>query len=129
VNLRVLADRARQLAVLPLAGLVRFPGMRQYDVFYNQGRVLTMAYRPEPWPGRALVWLADEHPAAPGAVEPGLEEDPRPVNGPWATLLRGPAVVRTVAGNHDSVLREPLVSQLAADIRAELTTPEPTRRR
>ncbi|MBL7494810.1 AMP-binding protein [Frankia sp. CNm7] len=109
----VLASRAAQLARLPLTGFVRFAGKVQYDAFYNQGRVVSMVYRPGPWDGRALLWLA-----APDAVDTG----PRPVPAVWAPLLTGGlAVSRTVVGNHDSVLREPLVGELADDIRRQLS--------
>nr|WP_083401962.1 non-ribosomal peptide synthetase [Pseudofrankia saprophytica] len=110
--LRVVADRAGQFARLPLTGVVRFPGMRQYDVFFNQGRILTMTYRPRPWTGRALLWQASNE-----VIDGGL----RPVEGLWAPLLTGQdAVARTVLGNHDNVLREPLIGQLADDIRERL---------
>jgi len=110
--LRVAADRAAQFARLPLTGVVRFPGMRQYDTFFNQGRVLTMTYRPRPWTGRALLWQASSE-----VADGGL----RPVAGLWAPLLTGPdAVARTVLGNHDNVLREPLIGQLADDLRGQL---------
>jgi thioesterase domain-containing protein len=111
-SLKVLADRAAQFARLPLTGIVRFPEMRQYDAFFNQGRVMTMTYRPRPYRGRALLWQAADE-----VSDGGL----RPVGGLWAPLLTGPdAVARTVLGNHDNVLREPLVGQLADDIRDQI---------
>ncbi|MDT3440307.1 MULTISPECIES: AMP-binding protein [unclassified Pseudofrankia] len=103
---RVLLGRARQAAQLPLAGVVQFKGMNQYDVFYNQSRLLTRLYRPRPWNGRALVYTAAASP-------------PRRTEA-WHPLLTGEATFRTVGGDHDTVLREPVVSEVAADIRAVL---------
>ncbi|ABD11773.1 acyl-CoA synthetase (AMP-forming)/AMP-acid ligase II [Frankia casuarinae] len=103
---RVLLGWARQAAQLPLAGVVQFKGMNQYDVFYNQSRVLTRFYRPKPWNGRALVYLA-------AASPPHRTEA-------WRPLLTGETTYRTVGGDHDTVLREPVVSEIAADIRAVL---------
>jgi len=103
---RMLLDRARQAAQLPLAGVVQFKGMNQYDVFYNQSRLLTRLYRPRPWAGRALVYTAAASP-------------PRRAEA-WRPLLTGEATFRTVGGDHDTVLREPVVGEMAADIRAVL---------
>lgn len=116
-GLRVALDRARQLVSLPLAGVVRFQGMAQYDVFFNQGRVLTMTYRPKPYPGRTLVFRAAPTVSA-------QDQELRPVSGPWAQYLTGEAWQRTVVGNHDSILREPLVGQLAEDVRAQIAIVE-----
>jgi thioesterase domain-containing protein len=101
---RVLADRFRQMVQLPLAGLVRFRGLNQYDVFYNQGRILTMAYRPRTYAGRTLVWLADDH----DEIEA------------WRGVLTGPSTIRRIGGDHDTVIREPLVSEVVADLRREI---------
>jgi thioesterase domain-containing protein len=101
---RAALSRARILARLPFAGVVRFNGMRQYDVFYGQSRLLTRLYRPRPWPGRALIWLAK------GRRDGDM----------WSALMPGDATIRLVDGDHDNILREPLVSQLAAEIEAAL---------
>ncbi|MBL7500825.1 non-ribosomal peptide synthetase [Frankia nepalensis] len=110
--LRTMAHRASRIGLVPLTGLVQFPDDRQFRTFYDQGRLVSMTYRPAPWTGRALLWQA-----AAKVSNPEL----RPVSGPWAQLLTGrDAVARTVVGNHDSILREPLVGALADDIRARI---------
>jgi thioesterase domain-containing protein len=103
--LQQLAGRLRQLAQLPFAGVVQYQGMNQYDVFYNLGKVMTMAYRAEPYGGRTLVLLAE------GRTDASS----------WEDVLTGPHTIRHVdRGDHDNLLREPLVAQIAADVEAEL---------
>ncbi|WP_261568265.1 thioesterase domain-containing protein [Frankia gtarii] len=101
---RVVADRLRQLVELPLAGVVRFRGTHRYDVFHNQGRILTMAYRPHTYEGRTVVWLADDH----DEIEA------------WRGVLAGPASIRRIPGDHRTVLRQPLLAEVVADLRADL---------
>ncbi|MCK9897627.1 thioesterase domain-containing protein [Frankia sp. AgB32] len=101
---RVLADRLRQLVELPLAGLVRFRGTHRYETFHNQGRILTMTYRPHTYDGPAAVWLADDH----DEIEA------------WRGVLTGPATIRRIPGDHRVVLREPLLRRIVDDLRSDL---------
>ncbi|THJ75278.1 thioesterase domain-containing protein [Candidatus Frankia alpina] len=101
---RVVADRLRQLAELPLAGVVRFRGTHRYDIFHNQGRILTMAYRPHTYTGRTVVWLADDH----DEIEA------------WRGVLAGPASIRRIPGDHRTVLRQPLLAEVVAGLRVDL---------
>jgi thioesterase domain-containing protein len=79
--------------------------MNQFDVFYNLGKVMTLSHRMEPYEGRTLVLLADGRQDADA----------------WRAVLTGPNVVRQIDGcDHDDMLREPMVSKLAAEIQAEL---------
>ncbi|MDT3445760.1 thioesterase domain-containing protein [Pseudofrankia sp. BMG5.37] len=110
-KLRVMLDRAAQLARLPLTGIVQLPDTWHTDNFLNQSRFLMMAYKPRPYLGRALLWDARD-------TETGL----RPVEGPWGEILTGDAVARTVVGDHNSVLREPLFGRLVDDMRAMLAS-------
>jgi thioesterase domain-containing protein len=104
-QLRVLAGRVRQLVQLPFAGVVQFRGMNQFDVFYNLGKVMTLSHRMEPYDGRTLVLLADGRQDADA----------------WRDVLTGPNAVRQIDGcDHDSMLREPMVAKVAAEIQAEL---------
>lgn len=103
---RVLADRLRQLVELPLAGLVRFRGTHRYETFHNQGRILTMTYRPHTYDGPAVVWLADDH----DEIEA------------WHGVLTGPAAIRRIPGDHRVVLREPLLQRIIDDLRSDLVT-------
>jgi thioesterase domain-containing protein len=101
---RVLAGRLRQLVELPLTGLVRFRGTHRYEAFHNQGRILTMTYRPHTYSGRTAVWLADDHDEIEG----------------WRGVLTGPAAIHRIPGDHRMVLRQPLLTEIAAGLRAEL---------
>ncbi|GAA0811319.1 alpha/beta fold hydrolase [Spirilliplanes yamanashiensis] len=87
---------------LPLAGIVPFDGITQYGVFFEQGHLLTRLHgRVRPWPGRALLFLAEDHPGDPAA---------------WHDVLTGELDVHRVACDHPSVLREPHVEAVAAAI-------------
>ncbi|SNQ48949.1 Thioesterase of type I polyketide synthase or non-ribosomal peptide synthase like protein [Frankia canadensis] len=101
---RVLADRLRQLVELPLTGLVRFRGTHRYEAFHNQGRILTMTYRPHTYAGRTVVWLADDHDEIEG----------------WRGVLTGPAAIHRILADHRTVLRQPLLTEIAGGLRAEL---------
>ncbi|MEV7230846.1 non-ribosomal peptide synthetase [Polymorphospora sp. NPDC051019] len=86
---------------LPLAGVVPFDGITQYGVFFEQGHLLTRRHRVRPWPGRALLFLAADHP------DDGAG---------WTDALTGPVDVHRVACDHPSVLREPHVGTVAARV-------------
>ncbi|MGY1746118.1 alpha/beta fold hydrolase [Blastococcus sp. SYSU D00695] len=96
---RSVVARLRGLAGLAATGVVSRRA-RQYGRFHRQAQVLTARYRPDPWPGRALVLVAD-----------GPEQVSR---ADWGRFLSGEWEVRTVPGDHHSVLRDPHVSSLAA---------------
>jgi amino acid adenylation domain-containing protein len=104
-------------AQLPLAGLVRYPGLVQFDVFFNHGRLLERFYRARPWPGRTLVYRAKDNPDDDGA---------------WSELLPGSHTVHDVACEHFSILREPhvvkIANSIATEIDAVLASPSPSRR-
>jgi thioesterase domain-containing protein/acyl carrier protein len=91
-------------AQLPLAGLVRYPGLVQFDVFFNHGRLLERFYRARPWAGRTLVYRAQDNP-----------DDDRA----WSSLLPD-YEVHDLACEHFSVLREPHVKTIAAQLATEI---------
>jgi len=101
-RLQQLTGRVRKLAQLPVAGLVPLSYDHQLEVFFNQARIVTLSHRPSPWPGRALIYSADEANAR-----------------GWLRYLTG-IDVRTgvMMGDHDGILREPAVEYLAEDLRA-----------
>jgi hypothetical protein len=92
-------------AQLPLAGVVRYPGLVQFDVFFNHGRLLERFYRARPWPGRTVVYRAQDNPDDETA---------------WAALLPGSHTVLDVACEHFSILREPHVEKISKDIQTEI---------
>ncbi|MEX5632878.1 alpha/beta fold hydrolase [Parafrankia sp. FMc2] len=98
--------KLRKAARLPLAGLVRYPGLTQFDTFFDQSRLIAQSYRVRPYAGRSLLYLA--------------EDNTDPARDGWTDHLTGEATVVTVPGEHHSMLNEPHVGTLAADLRARL---------
>jgi hypothetical protein len=101
-------------AQLPLAGVVRYPGLVQFDVFFNHGRLLERFYRARPWPGRTLVYRAQDNPDGEDA---------------WSELLPGSHSVHDVACEHFSILREPHVKKISEVITVEIDAVLAERRR
>lgn len=64
-------------------------------------------YRPKPYGGRTVVYVDDQAPI-------------EAVRARWQRLLTGPWELVTVAGDHFTVLREPNVRALAADLRERI---------
>jgi thioesterase domain-containing protein len=99
-----------RLVALPrmvTAGPVRYRGIKHYGGFYNRGLVMQQLYRPKPYPGDAVVY-AGEHNTA--------ETDYHR----WQSVLPGPWELSVVPGDHHTVLREPYVQTLAADLRERI---------
>jgi thioesterase domain-containing protein len=93
-----------KVAQLPLAGLVRYPGLVQFDVFFNHGRLLERFYRARLWPGRTLVYRAQDNP----------DDDDA-----WSELLQD-YEVHDLACEHFSVLREPHIQHVSERVAAEI---------
>lgn len=81
--------------------------------FENINRLARLNYRPEPYSGRLVVFRAAERPDWPGM----RFDDPELGWGPFAL---GGVAVRTVAGNHISLLHSPQVASLAKALREVL---------
>ncbi len=88
-----------------LAGVVVFSGQQQFDAFFDHGAITGRRYAVAPYPGRAMVVLADNNPDGPDA---------------WLPLLSGPHRLTHVASEHSSLLREPHATELAALLVEEL---------
>jgi len=100
-------NKLRKAAELPLAGIFRYPGLKQFDVFYNQGRLLTNNYKVRPYSGRTMLYLAEKN------LESGRENWPRYLTGHLETL--------TVPGEHHNMLSEPHATVLGADFAERLS--------
>ncbi|WP_018501096.1 alpha/beta fold hydrolase [Parafrankia discariae] len=100
------ASKLRKAVRLPLTGLVRYPGLAQFDVFFDQARFIAQSYRVRPYAGRTILYLAEDNPKS------GRDE--------WPTHLTGDSTIVTVPGEHHTMLNEPNVAVLAADMRARL---------
>ena len=95
--------RLRRAAALAATGIV--PTSREGFSwrFYRQAQVLTHRYRPRtPWRGRAVVLVTDS---------PDRERCSA-----WAPFVDGETQVRVIPGGHTSLLREPHVRALAAEV-------------
>jgi thioesterase domain-containing protein len=95
----------RRAARVSLAGLVRYPGLEQFDVFFYHGRLLERFYRPRPWSGRTLVYLAEDNPDTDDC---------------WSVLLTGSWESERVPTQHFAVLREPHIAKIAERISSEI---------
>jgi thioesterase domain-containing protein len=67
------------------------------------------AYAPETYPGRAVLYVTAENPQRGRLGALG-----------WERLVRGGLVVTDLPGNHYSLLRPPIVEDLAKLIRAAM---------
>jgi acyl-coenzyme A synthetase/AMP-(fatty) acid ligase/thioesterase domain-containing protein len=101
-----LASRLRQGVAILSAGMLPHR-LGQYGRFHRRGMFLASRYRGRPWPGRALVVVAqdDAHAGARGL---------------WDDHLTGPRSLVRVRGDHSSVLHEPFVVEVAEALAAEL---------
>jgi amino acid adenylation domain-containing protein len=85
------------------------------------------SYTPRPYPGKMFLFRASAQPLSPG--------DWHKTDMGWHGLPRGGLMVRTIPGNHDSILRDPYVRALAQELHTVLAThgkvapPERRRRR
>jgi thioesterase domain-containing protein len=98
--------RVKDAVGLAVTGLVPTPGIGQYWRFHRQCQFLARRYRSTPYPGRALVLVADSE-----------ERDAR---SQWGPYLSGPWTMQTIAGDHHSMLREPHVAGLGAALERAL---------
>ncbi|NAZ74091.1 alpha/beta fold hydrolase [Kineococcus sp. T13] len=92
--LRQVPERLR----IPLAGVVRFGMTRQAEVFFNQSQVVARRHRMQPYAGRVVAVLANGNPDGPTA---------------WKPILVGSQDFHQFSCDHNSLLREPFVSELA----------------
>ncbi len=98
---RELVSSLRTSLVLPLAGLVQLGPARQEVLFFRQGGVVSRRHLPEPWTGPVLAYRSTDN------------TDPQEL---WDWLLPGVAVPPAFPCTHTSVVREPYVGRIAADV-------------
>lgn len=99
------AELWRRRLRLPLAGLLHSDPHRQSGNLEELGRRMVEFHRPKPWPGPAIVYQTYENPDPPAL---------------WQHVLTGPIQLRTVACDHASIVREPHVQPLAAQINQDI---------
>lgn len=105
VGWRALLLKAKVTLVLPFAGVLQFRPGRQQVLFFHQGTLISHWHRPTPWAGRTLAYRTRDN------------MDPI---GVWEWLLPGEHQVRDFACDHHSVVRDPYIGVIAADILDEL---------
>jgi thioesterase domain-containing protein len=96
-----LLARAVEAGVLPPD--TDLPRVRRLLALYQASYRAALAYQPEPWDGCIQLFQA-----ASGPLSSRL--------GLWRAVARGGLVVQTLPGDHYSVLREPFVARLAAEL-------------
>lgn len=91
----------------------RAPVGRAYWMVYNGAYLAAMArYRPKPYPGRVILFVAGQ-----GATESFARERLF-----WGKLARGGADVHVVPGTHAEMLHEPQAGVIATGLRRYLST-------
>ncbi len=100
---------ARLIAIprMLTAGPVRYRGIKHYGGFYNRGWVMQQLHRPKPYAGNAVVYVGESN-----VTDTDQER--------WQRVLRGSWALAVVPGDHHTVLREPFVQGLAADLRERI---------
>ena len=92
---------------LPLLGVVRQRGVAQFESFNKLGVVQAMlARRLRPWSGRAVVYVSNMNPEV--------------IESRWRQLLTGSWIAVKFSTDHLSILRFPIVVELAADLRTRI---------
>lgn len=100
--------RLSVLLKLPFAGLVRFKGSTQFEVFYWLGMIQGRFARPlKPWGGRAVVYGSSE-------------EESDDLKYRWSKLLVGPWRFISLPGDHTSMIRQGEVGILATSMQREI---------
>ncbi|NLG54127.1 MAG: amino acid adenylation domain-containing protein [Rhodococcus sp.] len=85
------------------AGLLRREPTLQEELFWEVGSRVGNRHRIAPWSGDAVVYMSADNPNDPAW---------------WATLITGNLEIVRVPGNHLSVVRRPVVGDIAEKIRA-----------
>lgn len=102
------AQEAYQLLRVLSAGPIRYRGRTQYELFEARGYHLQRLYRAKPYAGRTVVYVAERNTLAIDHLR-------------WQQYwLKGPSEISLVPGDHFTMLREPLVTQLATDLRGRI---------
>jgi len=100
--------RFSTLIRLPFAGIVRFRGTSQYDVFYWIGVIQARSTgRLVPWSGPTIVFGSDD-------------EESADIRSQWARLLTGSWKYLDVPDSHQNMIRHPYVKSLARNLEQEM---------
>jgi len=101
-------DRMIAVPRMLTAGPIRYRGIKHYGGFFNRGSVMQQLHRSKPYSGDAVVYVGERN-----ATDTDHER--------WCHLLTGSLELAYVLGDHHTVLREPYVQALAADLRMRIT--------
>jgi amino acid adenylation domain-containing protein len=93
---------------LPLVGLVRQPGILQFEMFSLHGAIqVWYGRRLEPWSGLTMVYVSEGEKSA-------------DIEASWECLLTGPWSCVSVPGGHWGLLQRPYVDILATHLHDEM---------
>jgi amino acid adenylation domain-containing protein len=114
----ILARMRKDRAALSLADIVDVDRLRPGDVGkWQRDAKAVQDYRPVPYDGRLLLVRARTRP-----LFSGFDHDLG-----WGRLVKGPADVRVVPGNHANMLHEPQIGRIADIFAAELAADDQRR--
>jgi hypothetical protein len=98
---------AEQAGILP-TGVDLARARRLYRLYENNVRAM-MSYSPQPYPGRMTLFRSQ--------AQPGTDADP---SLGWSAVAVGGVAICTVPGDHFTMVREPHVRELAAQLHHRL---------
>jgi thioesterase domain-containing protein len=96
-------DRITAVPRMMTAGPIRYRGIKHYGGFFNRGLVMQRLHVPAPYPGDAVIYASEDSSAS---VD---------FSG-WRQTLIGTIEFVSVPGDHHTMLRDPNVHALAADL-------------
>ncbi len=98
--------RVRQRVRTELAGVVPHLGQEQFDTMFQHGVLSWRRYVPTPYDGRVLMILGDQNPDG---------------EAPWHQVFTGDCEFHDFPAEHNTLLREPVIGQVADLIRHRLS--------
>ncbi len=91
------------------SGPIRYRGIKHYGGFFNRGLVMQRLHVPAPYAGAVVIYASDDSSADIDFTR-------------WRRTLTGAVEFRDVPGDHHTMLRDPNVHALTADLGARIRT-------
>jgi acyl-coenzyme A synthetase/AMP-(fatty) acid ligase/thioesterase domain-containing protein len=96
-------DRITSVPRMVTAGPIRYRGIRHYGGFFNRGLVMQRLHVPEPYAGDVVIYVSEA-----SAVDTDFTR--------WRRTLTGSVEFVSIPGDHHTMLRDPNVHALSADL-------------